>query len=151
MSKKDKIVIDVISLKRLLNHYFLRNWISKMIKKSLENYILPKTRNCTFLKPSSKDGNILPRQSRYSERNFSNRHKIKRNFKKVKLLLCIWSSKPWRWPYGREQQYIEPEADAFKICRILWMKHLWIEERSSRRQVFMILRRCIIKTITAIL
>lgn len=77
----------VISLKRLLNHHFLRNWSSKMIKKSLEAYFLPKTRNCTFLKTFSKDGNILPRQSGYSVRNFSNRHKIQRNLKKLRYYL----------------------------------------------------------------
>ncbi len=77
----------VISLKRLLNHHFLGNWSSKMIKKSLEAYFLPQTRNCTFLKTFSKDGNILPRQSGYSVRNFSNRHEIQRNLKKLRYCL----------------------------------------------------------------
>lgn len=85
--KKYKLAAGVISLKRLLNHYFLRNWSSKMIKKSLEAYFLPKTQNCTFLKTFSKDGNILPRQSGYSVRNFSNRHKIQRNLKKLRYYL----------------------------------------------------------------
>ena len=39
--KKYKLAAGVISLKRLLNHYFLENWSSKMIKKSLEAYFLP--------------------------------------------------------------------------------------------------------------
>lgn len=85
--KKYKLAAGVISLKRLLNHHFLRNWSSKMIKKSLEAYFLPKTRNCTFLKTFSKDGNILPRQSGYSVRNFSNRYKIQRNLKKLRYYL----------------------------------------------------------------
>ena len=85
--KKYKMAAGVISLKRLLNHYFLRNWSSKMIKKSLEAYFLPKTQNCTFLKTFPKDGNILPRQSGYSVRNFSNRHEIQRNLKKLRYYL----------------------------------------------------------------
>ena len=85
--KKYKLAAGVISLMRLLNHHFLRNWSSKMIKKSLEAYFLPKTQNCTFLKTFSKDGNILPRQSGYSVRNFSNRHKIQRNLKKLRYYL----------------------------------------------------------------
>ena len=85
--KKYKLAAGVISLKRLLNHHFLRNWSSKMIKKSLEAYFLPKTQNCTFLKTFSKDGNILPRQSGYSVRIFSNRHKIQRNLKKLRYYL----------------------------------------------------------------
>ena len=85
--KKYKLAAGVISLKRLLNHYFLRNWSSKMIKKSLEAYFLPKTQNCTFLKTFPKDGNILPRQSGYSVRNFSNRHEIQRNLKKLRYYL----------------------------------------------------------------
>ena len=85
--KKFKMAAGVISLKRLLNHHFLGNWSSKMIKKSLEAYFLPQTRNCTFLKTFSKDGNILPRQSGYSVRSFSNRHKIQRNLKKLRYYL----------------------------------------------------------------
>ena len=85
--RKYKLAAGVISLKRLLNHHFLRNWSSKMIKKSLEAYFLPKTQNCTFLKTFSKDGNILPRQSGYSVRNFSNRHIIQRNLKKLRYYL----------------------------------------------------------------
>ena len=85
--KKYKLAAGVISLKRLLNHHFLGNWSSKMIKKSLEAYFLPQIRNCTFLKTFSKDGNILPRQSGYSVRNFSNRHKIQRNLKKLRYYL----------------------------------------------------------------
>ena len=85
--RKYKLAAGVISLKRLLNHHFLGNWSSKMIKKSLEAYFLPKIQNCTFLKTFSKDGNILPRQSGYSVRNFSNRHKIQRNLKKLRYYL----------------------------------------------------------------
>ncbi len=85
--RKYKLAAGVISLKRLLNHHFLRNWSSKMIKKSLEAYFLPKIQNCTFLKTFSKDGNILPRQSGYSVRSFSNRHKIQRNLKKLRYYL----------------------------------------------------------------
>ena len=84
---KYKLAAGVISLKRLLNHHFLGNWSSKMIKKSLEAYFLPQIRNCTFLKTFSKDGNILPRQSGYSVRNFSNRHEIQRNLKKLRYYL----------------------------------------------------------------
>ena len=35
------LVIDVVSLKRLLNQSNLKSWSSKMIKKSLEAYFLP--------------------------------------------------------------------------------------------------------------
>ena len=90
-----KLAAGVISLKRLLNHHFLRNWSSKMIKKSLEAYFLPKIQNCTFLKTFSKDGNILPRQSGYSVRSFSNRHKNPEKFKKVTLLPCKTASERW--------------------------------------------------------
>ena len=93
--RKYKLAAGVISLKRLLNHHFLRNWSSKMIKKSLEAYFLPKTQNCTFLKTFSKDGNILPRQSGYSVRSFSNRHKNPEKFKKVTLLPCKTASERW--------------------------------------------------------
>ena len=93
--KKYKLAAGVISLKRLLNHYFLGNWSSKMIKKSLEAYFLPKIQNCTFLKTFSKDGNILPRQSGYSVRSFSNRHKNPEKFKKVTLLPCKTASERW--------------------------------------------------------
>ncbi|HGT0280164.1 TPA: hypothetical protein ACMVPN_000753 [Clostridioides difficile] len=92
---KDIFTTGVISLKRLLNHHFLRNWSSKMIKKSLEAYFLPKIQNCTFLKTFSKDGNILPRQSGYSVRSFSNRHKNPEKFKKVTLLPCKTASERW--------------------------------------------------------
>ena len=92
---KYKLASGVISLKRLLNHHFLRNWSSKMIKKSLEAYFLPKIQNCTFLKTFSKDGNILPRQSGYSVRSFSNRHKNPEKFKKVTLLPCKTASERW--------------------------------------------------------
>lgn len=93
--RKYKLAAGVISLKRLLNHYFLGNWSSKMIKKSLEAYFLPKIQNCTFLKTFSKDGNILPRQSGYSVRSFSNRHKNPEKFKKVTLLPCKTASERW--------------------------------------------------------
>ena len=43
-----KQAAGVISLKRLLNHHFLRNWSSKMIKKSLEAYFLPKYKIVLF-------------------------------------------------------------------------------------------------------
>ena len=58
--KKDKITGGVISLKRLLNHHFLRNWSSKMIKKSLEAYFLPKKQNCTFLKTFWEKATFMP-------------------------------------------------------------------------------------------
>ena len=45
---KYKLAAGVISLKRLLNHHFLRNWSSKMIKKSLEAYFLPKYKIVLF-------------------------------------------------------------------------------------------------------
>ena len=93
--RKFKMAAGVISLKRLINHYFLGNWSSKMIKKSLEAYFLPKIQNCTFLKTFSKDGNILPRQSGYSVRSFSNRHKNPEKFKKVTLLPCKTASERW--------------------------------------------------------
>lgn len=38
--KKYKLAAGVIRLKRLLNHYFLNKWSSKMIKKSFEPYFL---------------------------------------------------------------------------------------------------------------
>ena len=46
--RKYKLAAGVISLKRLLNHHFLRNWSSKMIKKSLEAYFLPKYKIVLF-------------------------------------------------------------------------------------------------------
>ena len=46
--RKYKLSAGVISLKRLLNHHFLRNWSSKMIKKSLEAYFLPKYKIVLF-------------------------------------------------------------------------------------------------------
>ena len=55
-----KLAAGVISLKRLLNHYFLRNWSSKMIKKSLEAYFLPQERNCTFLKTFCEKATFMP-------------------------------------------------------------------------------------------
>ena len=93
--RKYKLSAGVISLKRLLNHHFLGNWSSKMIKKSLEAYFLPQIRNCTFLKTFSKDGNILPCQSGYSVRIFSNRHENPEKFKKVTLLPCKTASERW--------------------------------------------------------
>ena len=54
------VVPGVISLKRLLNHHFLRNWSSKMIKKSLEAYFLPKIQNCTFLKTLCEKATFMP-------------------------------------------------------------------------------------------
>lgn len=58
--KKYKLAAGVISLKRLLNHHFLRNWSSKMIKKSLEAYFLPKKQNCTFLKTFWEKATFMP-------------------------------------------------------------------------------------------
>ena len=58
--KKYKLAAGVISLKRLLNHYFLKNWSSKMIKKSLEAYFLPQKRNCTFLKTFWEKATFMP-------------------------------------------------------------------------------------------
>ena len=57
---KYKLAAGVISLKRLLNHYFLGNWSSKMIKKSLEAYFLPQERNCTFLKTFCEKATFMP-------------------------------------------------------------------------------------------
>ena len=58
--RKYKLAAGVISLKRLLNHYFLENWSSKMIKKSLEAYFLPQERNCTFLKTFCEKATFMP-------------------------------------------------------------------------------------------
>ena len=58
--RKYKLAAGVISLKRLLNHYFLGNWSSKMIKKSLEAYFLPQERNCTFLKTFCEKATFMP-------------------------------------------------------------------------------------------
>ena len=55
-----KLAAGVISLKRLLNHHFLRNLSSKMIKKSLEAYFLPKIQNCTFLKTFCEKATFMP-------------------------------------------------------------------------------------------
>lgn len=59
--RKYKLAAGVISLKRLLNHHFLRNWSSKMIKKSLEAYFFTLKNKIVFCK-NSKYVRILFRQ-----------------------------------------------------------------------------------------
>lgn len=46
--KKYKLAAGVVSLKRLLNQSNLKSWSSKMIKKSLEAYFLPKYKIVLF-------------------------------------------------------------------------------------------------------
>ena len=46
--KKYKLAAGVVSLKRLLNQSILKSWSSKMIKKSLEAYFLPKYKIVLF-------------------------------------------------------------------------------------------------------
>ena len=48
--KKYKLAAGVISLKRLLNHYFLKNWSSNGIKKSLEAYFFTLKNKIVFCK-----------------------------------------------------------------------------------------------------
>ena len=48
--KKYKMAAGVISLKRLLNHYFLKNWSSNVIKKSLEAYFFTLKNKIVFCK-----------------------------------------------------------------------------------------------------
>ena len=48
--KKYKLAAGVISLKRLLNHYFLKNWSSNVIKKSLEAYFFTLKNKIVFCK-----------------------------------------------------------------------------------------------------
>lgn len=48
--KKYKLASGVISLKRLLNHYFLKNWSSNVIKKSLEAYFFTLKNKIVFCK-----------------------------------------------------------------------------------------------------
>ena len=48
--KKYKLAAGVISLKRLLNHYILKNWSSKVIKKSLEAYFFTLKNKIVFCK-----------------------------------------------------------------------------------------------------
>ena len=48
--KKDSLISGVISLKRLLNHYFFKNWSSKVIKKSLEAYFFTLKNKIVFCK-----------------------------------------------------------------------------------------------------
>ena len=57
------LVIDVVSLKRLLNQSNLKSWSSKMIKKSLEAYF-------------------------FTLKVQQNSRKINRNLKKIIQLLC---------------------------------------------------------------
>ena len=59
--KKYKLASGVISLKRLLNHYFLKNWSSNVIKKSLEAYFFTLKNKIVFCK-NSKYVRILFRQ-----------------------------------------------------------------------------------------
>ena len=46
--RKYKLAAGVVSLKRLLNQLILKSWSSKMIKKSLEAYFLPKYKIVLF-------------------------------------------------------------------------------------------------------
>lgn len=46
--RKYKLAAGVISLKRLLNHYFLKNWSSNVIKKSLEVYFFTQNTKLYF-------------------------------------------------------------------------------------------------------
>ena len=48
--RKFKMAAGVISLKRLLNHYFLKNWSSNVIKKSLEAYFFTLKNKIVFCK-----------------------------------------------------------------------------------------------------
>ena len=57
------LVIGVISLKRLLNHYILKNWSSKVIKKSLEAYFFTQNTKLYFFKNILKHTNLLALQT----------------------------------------------------------------------------------------
>ncbi len=56
-------VLGVISLKRLLNHYILKNWSSKVIKKSLEAYFFTQNTKLYFFKNILKHTNLLALQT----------------------------------------------------------------------------------------
>ena len=57
--KKYKLAAGVISLKRLLNHHFLRNWSSKMIKKSLEAYFFTLKNKIVFCKKQFQNMSVF--------------------------------------------------------------------------------------------
>lgn len=61
--KKYKLAAGVISLKRLLNHYILKNWSSKVIKKSLEAYFFTQNTKLYFFKNILKHTNLLALQT----------------------------------------------------------------------------------------
>ena len=61
--KKYKLASGVISLKRLINHYILKNWSSKVIKKSLEAYFFTQNTKLYFFKNILKHTNLLALQT----------------------------------------------------------------------------------------
>ncbi len=61
--KKYKLAAGVISLKRLLNHYFLKIWSSNVIKKSLEAYFFTKNTKLYFFKNILKHTDLLALQT----------------------------------------------------------------------------------------
>ena len=61
--RKFKLSSGVISLKRLLNHYILKNWSSKVIKKSLEAYFFTQNTKLYFFKNILKHTNLLALQT----------------------------------------------------------------------------------------
>ena len=61
--KKYKMAAGVISLKRLLNHYFLKIWSSNVIKKSLEAYFFTQNTKLYFFKNILKHTNLLALQT----------------------------------------------------------------------------------------
>ena len=61
--RKYKLAAGVISLKRLLNHHFLKNWSSKVIKKSLEAYFFTQNTKLYFFKNILKHTNLLALQT----------------------------------------------------------------------------------------
>ena len=63
MDGLDIYVAGVISLKRLLNHYFFKNWSSKVIKKSLEAYFFTQNTKLYFFKNILKHTNLLALQT----------------------------------------------------------------------------------------
>ena len=57
--KKYKLAAGVISLKRLLNHYILKNWSSKVIKKSLEAYFFTLKNKIVFCKKQFQNMSVF--------------------------------------------------------------------------------------------
>ena len=57
--KKYKLAAGVISLKRLLNHYFLKNWSSNVIKKSLEAYFFTLKNKIVFCKKQFQNMSVF--------------------------------------------------------------------------------------------